>query len=292
MFSQELIAQVKKIEIKTRRIVDELTAGAYHSVFKGKGLEFSEVREYTFDDDIRDIDWNVTARTGKPFIKRFTEDRELNVMLLVDASASTMFGGGDKTKHQQIVEIAALLALSAIRNNDRVGLLIFTDQTELYLPLRSGRRHGLRLIRELLAHDASGKKTDINSALKHSLNSLKKRSVIFMISDLSDDNDFSHQLKMINKRHDVVAVRTLDQLEKQWPENGQFVVEDSESHGVSVFNATASSRTQYRERAAREHDNAAKCCMEANVDLIDIVPGAGIVEPLLRFFKQRKVSRR
>ena len=292
MFTRELIAQVKKIEIQTRRTVDELTAGAYHSVFKGKGIEFSEVREYTFDDDIRDIDWNVTARMGKPFIKKFSEDRELTVMLMVDASASTQFGSSSKSKYQQVIEVASLLALSAIRNNDRVGLIIFTDTTELYLSPRSGRRHGLRLIRELVAYESNGIKTDIGAALQHVINGLKKRSIVFLISDLIDSKDFSREMKMINKRHDLVAVRTLDLLEREWPASGCFSLEDSETGEMSLFNATKATRNQYMQHVASQHASVELLCREANVDLVDIVSGKNVVEALLQFFKKRKVTQR
>ena len=161
MLTGELLAKVRKIEIKTRKLVEEITGGAYHSVFKGRGIEFSEVREYTPDDDIRDIDWNVTARMGTPYIKKYAEERELNVMLAVDASASGLFGSRGKEKREQMTEAAALLAFSAIRNNDKVGLLIFTDRTELYLPPRSGRKHGLRVIRELVGLEPQGRGTNI-----------------------------------------------------------------------------------------------------------------------------------
>jgi uncharacterized protein (DUF58 family) len=190
MLSKDLLSQVKKIEIRTRRIVDDITAGAYHSVFKGRGIEFDEVREYTPEDDVRDIDWNVTARMNAPYIKKYVEERELTVVLAVDASASSMFGSGDKTKARNAAEIAALLAFSAIRNNDRVGLLLFTDQTELYLPPKSGKTHGLRLIRELMVRKPERKGTDISEALNNLMRVLHKKAVIFLISDFIDEGIF------------------------------------------------------------------------------------------------------
>ena len=213
MNTKDIIAQVRRIEIRTRRIVDDITAGAYHSVFKGRGIEFDEVREYTPEDDVRDIDWNVTARMGSPFIKKYIEERELTVMLAIDASASTAFGSKNKSKNEHAIEIASLLAFSAIRNNDKVGLLIFTDRNELYLPPRSGKTHGLRLIRELIARKSNGKGTDIAAALNNIMHLLKKRAVMFLISDFMDDKDFSKRLMIANKRHDVIAVRILDPAE-------------------------------------------------------------------------------
>ena len=204
-------------------------------MFKGRGIEFDEVREYTLSDDVRDIDWNVTARMGTPYIKKYVEERELNVMLLVDVSASGTFGSGDITKKEQAVETAALLAFSAIRNNDRVGLLMFTDKTELYLPPRSGRGHGLRLIRELLAFEPENKRTDINAALRDMTQTLKKKAVIFLISDLINDEDIEQNLKILNRRHDVISVRILDPLEREWPKSAGIMFEDAETGETSYF---------------------------------------------------------
>ena len=287
MISKGLMADVRSLEIQTRRIVDNLLAGAYHSVFKGKGIEFSEVREYEFGDDIRDIDWNVTARTGKTYIKKFTEDRELNVMLLIDASNSTIFGKLNNSKYQQMVKVGALLALSAIRNNDRVGLLIFTSDNELYLPPKSGRRHGLRLIRELMAFKPSAKLTDIKSALKHTINSLKKQSIIFLISDFIDDNNFDSELKIMNSKHDVVAIRVLDILEHNWNISGNFHVEDLETRDVTLLRFTKKTMKEYSSIMEARDKKLIKTLRGCSVELIDIISGENLVKPLMEFFKNR-----
>ena len=195
MLAGELLSKVKKIEIKTRRLVDEITGGAYHSVFKGRGIEFSEVREYTPEDDVRDIDWNVSARMGSPYVKKYMEERELTVLLLVDVSASGAFGSAEKTKRRTAAELAALLAFSAGHNGDKVGLLMFSDRIELFVPPRSGRRHTLRLIREMLAFEPQSKGTDIDLALRETLQVLKKKSVVFLLSDLITDRPFENSLK-------------------------------------------------------------------------------------------------
>ena len=288
MLTSELLKQVRKIEIKTRRVVDEITGGAYHSVFKGRGIEFDEVREYTPEDDVRAIDWNVTARMGSPYIKKYVEERELTVMLLVDVSASGAFGSGTKSKREHAVEIAALLAFSAIRNNDRVGLLLFTDQTELFIAPRSGRMHGLRLIREILAFEPSRKGTDINAALENCTRVLNKKSVVFLISDFIGSKDYEKALKIANRRHDVVAVRTLDQLEKAWPKGCNMTVEDAET-GQNVALSGRSRRWLglFSQAATEMHDAAKKICERAKVDIIEICCGEDYVKPLVSFFRRR-----
>ncbi len=292
MLPAELFQKVRKIEIKTRRIVDEITGGAYHSVFKGRGIEFDEVREYTVNDDVRDIDWNVTARMGVPYIKKYVEERELTVMLLVDASASGAFGSGNTTKREQAIELAALLAFSAIRNQDRVGLLIFTDRTELYLPPRSGRSHGLRLIRELLAHRPEGSGTDINGALKNMVQALKKKAVIFLISDLIEDHSFEKTLKIANKRHDVIAARILDPLEIKWPQSAALMLEDAENGRTAFFPGRQDAAlATYAAAAGTYHDATVDACRRAKVDIIDLRSGEDYVKPLIRFFKQRQGKR-
>lgn len=285
MISKELLAQVRKIEIKTRRIVDDITAGAYHSVFKGRGIEFDEVREYTPEDDVRDIDWNVTARMGAPYIKKYVEERELTVMLAVDASASGAFGSGEKSKRQLAVETAALIAFSAIRNNDRVGLLIFTDQIELYVPPRSGKSHGLRLVRELMAMAPRGTGTDIAGALERLMKVLKKRAVVFLLSDLMDDG-FARELTIVGKRHDVVAVRTLDPLEIAMPRAGNLVIEDAES-GERLFWKGRWNRL-FGKSAQKAVLAGSDVCRLAKVDLIELRCGEDIVRPFVDFFKNRR----
>ena len=269
MLPSELIKQVRKIEIRTRRVVDEIIGGAYHSVFKGRGIEFDEVREYTPEDDVRDIDWNVTARMGTPYIKKYVEERELTVMLLVDVSASGAFGSGDKSKRERAVETAALLAFSAIRNNDKVGLMLFTDQTELYLPPRSGRTRGLRLIRELMAYEPRRKSTDINAVLKNTMQVLHKRSVVFLISDMIDNAGFEKSLKIVNR----VSV----------------MVEDAETGRNVAFDGSKNAGLEkFRQFAAGMHDSIKKSCDRAKVDVIDIRCGEDYVKPLVTFFSNRK----
>lgn len=202
MLPPELAKQIRLLEIRTNRAVDEITGGAYRSVFKGRGIEFEEVREYTPEDDVRDIDWNVSARMGSPYIKKYVEERELTVLLLVDVSASGAFGSAEKSKRRTAAELAALLAFSAGRNGDKVGLLMFSDRIELYVPPRSGRSHTLRLIREMLAFRPQSGGTDIDLALRESAQLLKKRSVVFLLSDLIDRKEFETSLKLLNRRHD------------------------------------------------------------------------------------------
>jgi uncharacterized protein (DUF58 family) len=287
--TKDIIAQVRRIEIRTRRIVDDITAGAYHSVFKGRGIEFEEVREYTPEDDVRDIDWNVTARMGSPFIKKYIEERELTVMLAIDASASTAFGSKNKSKNEHAIEIASLLAFSAIRNNDKVGLFIFTDKNELYLPPRSGKTHGLRLIRELIARKPKEKGTDIAAGLNNLMHLLNKRAVIFLISDFMDDKDFSKRLMIANKRHDVVAVRILDPAEIKWPGTSTISLEDSENgKTLELFIPGKIFSDGFTKRAASIQHTNETVCKRAKVDLIDIRCGEDFVKPLVKFFRQRE----
>jgi uncharacterized protein (DUF58 family) len=291
MDTSDLIAKVRKIEIRTRRIVDELTGGAYHSVFKGKGMEFNEVREYEGGDDVRDIDWNVTARMGHPFIKKYMEERELTVFLLVDVSASGDFGTADQRKNEQAAELAALLAFSAIRNNDQVGMLLFSDRDELHLPARKGRQHVLRLVRELLAFERRGKKTDIRSALETFMRVNHRKTVVFLISDLIDQG-YEQTLTIVNKRHDVVAMRVLDPLEREIPAVGYVNVEDAESGESVLFPGYGKHSLQtYAEVSSKAHAHATEHCRKAGVDLIDIVNGQDYVRPLMRFFRERERRR-
>jgi uncharacterized protein (DUF58 family) len=270
-------------------MVEDITAGAYHSVFKGSGIEFEDVREYTQDDDVRDIDWNVTAKMGTPYIKKYVEERELTVMLLVDASASGFYGSGDKTKNDTAVEIASLLAFSAIRNNDKVGLMLFTDKVELYLPPKSGRLHTLRLIRDLVAIKPEGKGTNIVIALEKIMKILRKRAVVFLISDFIDEkNSYLKALTLANKRHDMIAVRVLDKMEFQWPISGYLNITDSESSLDSYFLASKKNVEEYLKIAEQFHSSHANVCSKAKVDMIDVRCGEDIVKPLMKFFKQRE----
>ena len=292
MLSKDLLSQVKKIEIRTRRIVDEITAGAYHSVFKGRGIEFDEVREYTPEDDVRDIDWNVTARMGAPYIKKYVEERELTVILAVDLSASARYGSSGKTKLRNSVELAALLAFSAIRNNDRVGLVTFTDNVEFYLPPKSGKSHGLRLIRELMVREPKSKGTDIASSLNHIMRVVRKKAVVFLISDLLDDSNYSKILTVANKRHDVVVVRILDPLELELPITGNLMIEDAETGEImAVPGANFSFLGRYKESSYALHKKNEEICKRAKADLIDIVCGEDMVKPIVTFFRRRQTKK-
>lgn len=292
MLAKDLLAKVRKIEIRTRRIVDELTAGAYLSVFKGRGIEFSEVREYTPGDDVRDIDWNVTARSGVAHIKKYAEEREMTVLLAVDVSRSCAFGSRAVEKKEKMAEAAALLALSAVRNHDKAGLLLFSDQPELYLPPKSGRTHVLRLIREMLAYEPKHAGTDLAAAMESLTRSLKKRAVIFVISDFASDQDYDRELKILAKRHDVIMIRVTDPLEHALPpvpglelsdaENGsRFIFEPLRSHGAERVRRADQILMKKTEESARH----------AKVDMIELDANDDLVAPLMNFFRKRSARR-
>ena len=285
MIPEELVKQIRLLEIRTNRMVDEISGGAYRSVFKGAGIEFEEVREYTVEDDARTIDWNVSARMGAPFVKKFVEERELNIMLLVDVSSSGAFGSAAKSKRQSAAELAALIAFSASKNHDKVSLLMFSDKIELYVPPRSGRRHILRLIREMLAFEPRNKGTDIGLALRESSRLLKKSSVVFLISDFIDSKEFSMPLKQLNRRHDVIAVQIYDPSERNWQVDSSIVVEDAETGEVISFDAGD------RKRLQSEMDSAsnavAALCRSARVDRVEIESGSDVLGPLIQFYALR-----
>lgn len=292
--TRELIARVRRIEIRTRRIVDELTGGAYHSAFKGKGMEFDEVREYAYGDDVRAIDWNVTARTGQPFVKKFVEERELTVALLVDVSASGDFGSDSRRKNEVAAELAALIAFSAIRNQDRVNLQLFTDRDELHLPARKGRGHVLRIVRELLAFERTNVGTCIRSALERFMKVTHRRAVVFLISDFFDD-DYRHALMVANKRHDVIAIRITDPREHTVDPVGFVQLEDAESGQRTLFSGLFNQRkaaATYADVAARRHEQSAAACRRAGVDVIDISTDDDYVRPLMQFFRKRETRSR
>ena len=280
--------QIRLLEIRTNRDVEEIVGGAYHSVFKGRGIEFDEVREYTTDDDIRDIDWNVSARMNTPYVKRYIEERELNVMLLVDVSASGAFGTAGKTKRQTAAELAALLAFSAGSNGDKVGLLLFSDRRELLLPPRSGRTHTLRLIREMLAFAPQGRGPDIALALKETGALLSKRSVIFLISDFLDAGEYEKTLKVLNRRHDVVAVRIRDLSELHWPLTVPVTVQDAESGRLITIGGGRRTAERVGAAAEAELQESTGICERAKVDLIDVRSGEDPLKPLIQFFNRRR----
>ncbi len=287
MLPAELMKQIRLLEIRTNRVVEEITGGAYRSAFKGRGIEFEEVREYTVDDDVRDIDWNVSARMNAPYVKKYTEERQLNVLLLVDLSRSGAYGSGAKTKRQTAAELAALLAFSAGNNGDKVGLLLFTDRIEHYVLPHSGRKHTLRLIRDLLAFEPQGRGTDIPLALRETAQLLNKRSVIFLISDFIAGGDFEKELKTVNRRHDLVAVRLRDHVELAWPQLPGLNIEDAESGEIVPFGSNAAARQAYAAAAATELSESAGRCERSKVDLIDVRCGEEPLQPLIRFFQKR-----
>ena len=281
----ELARQIRMLEIRTDHLVEEITGGAYRSVFKGRGIEFDEVREYTTDDDVRLIDWNVSARMGSPYVKKFVEERELVVLLAVDLSASGAFGSTGKSKRQTAAELAALLAFSAGKNGDKVGLLLFTDKIELYLPPRSGRMHTLRMIRELLAFEPQNRGTDINAALQETARLMKKRGVVFLLSDLIEPEKFASSLRILRARQDVVAITVTDPADKKFPLDNPITLEDAETGETVEF----SGDTDKLNRILQElREEKAAVCRRAKVDLIEVPAGGDVLKPLIGFFTERR----
>ena len=287
MIPREILKQVRRIEISTRGLVNEVFSGEYHSVFKGRGMNFAEVREYQYGDDIRSIDWNVTARNGSPFVKIFEEERELTVMLVVDVSASGDFGSRERLKGEVAVEICALLAFSAIKNNDKVGLIIFSDRIEKFVPPRKGRRHVLRVLRELLYHRPEGRGTDITGALEYLTHVQRKKAVTFLVSDFLDSG-FDKALAVVGRRHDLVAVRLGDARERELPPLGYVEMEDPETgEGVMVNTSDPHFRMAYATRVANERSELDRSLRKSKVDVIEIETGEPYVRPLMRFFQDR-----
>ncbi len=287
MIPREILKQVRRIEISTRGLVNEVFSGEYHSVFKGRGMNFAEVREYQYGDDIRTIDWNVTARVGSPFVKIFEEERELTVMLVVDVSASADFGSRERLKGEVAVEICALLAFSAIKNNDKVGLIIFSDRIEKFVPPRKGRRHVLRVLRELLYHRPEGRRTDLRAALEYLSHVQRKRAVTFLVSDFRDEG-FDKALAVAGRRHDVIAVRLGDRREWEIPPLGLLDLEDPETGERIVVNTSSPRfRASLGDVARRSREALDRTFRRSRIDVIDIVTGEPYVQPLIRFFKDR-----
>jgi uncharacterized protein (DUF58 family) len=287
MLPKEIIRKIRRIEITTNRLVNESLAGEYHSVFKGRGMEFVEVREYQHGDDIRTIDWNVTSRAGHPFVKRYVEERELTVMLLVDASASGSFGSSGKMKGEIAAEISALLAFSAIKNNDRVGAILFTDKVEKFIPPRRGSTHVLRVIRELLFYKPLHRGTRIQKALEHLNLVIRKRAVVFLISDLLDQG-FEQSLKAANRRHDMVIIRIVDPRERELPDVGIIEVRDAETGEIQYIDTSvASVRRIYKENWERNFARLTKLFQSQHIDHVTIDTALPYDAPLIRFFEER-----
>lgn len=287
MIPQELVKKVRQIQIYTSRAVNASFAGQYESVFKGRGMQFEDVREYMPGDDIRAIDWNVTARTGKPYIKRFVEEREMTVIFAVDLSASGRFGTLDKTKNQLAAEFCAVLAFAAAKNNDKVGLLIFTDQIELFIPPKKGSSHILRLIRELLYFQTPKKQTNIPLALDYLAMVVRKRAVVFVVSDFIQE-DFKKPLSLLNKRHDCVAVSVSDPAELALPKAGIIEFTDAETGEIITIDTSNSGfRSQYEGASAERFGQLKKLLRSINVDCVSISTGKPYINDLIQFFHQR-----
>jgi uncharacterized protein (DUF58 family) len=293
---REILRQVRLIELRTRGWVNSLFSGEYHSVFKGQGMEFAEVREYQHGDDVRNIDWNVTARMGHPYVKKHVEERELTVLLMVDLSGSEQFGTRGRLKAELAAELAAVLALSAIRNNDRVGLLIFSDHVEHVVPPKKGRRHVLRLIRDLLAFRPTGRGTDLASALDYAGRMLPHRSILFVLSDFLIPEDggtsfaaFHRILKLVSNRHDVVAVRMVDTAEEALPDAGLLVLTDPETgREVAVDTSRAAVRSRYDGRSGAADEAVRTLFRRQAVDEIEVRTDGSYVGPLMQFFRARE----
>ncbi|MDR3012722.1 MAG: DUF58 domain-containing protein [Chitinispirillales bacterium] len=288
MIPKEVLQQVRQIELRTRRIVDTVLSGEYHSAFKGRGMEFSEVRAYTDGDDIRTIDWNVTARMGSPYIKKYIEERELTVMLVVDASSSGNFGSVDKFKGEMAVELCSLLAFSAIRNNDRVGLIIFTSDIEVFIPPRKGKNHVLRVIRELLYFQPKHKGTDISNALKFLNRVQTKTCIVFLVSDFISA-EFETPLRITSKRHDLVAISVTDPREESLPRIGLIELEDAETGETILFDTRNKKALDiYKREKENQRKHLEETLKTMGVDEISISTNTGYVTPIVKFFRKRE----
>jgi uncharacterized protein (DUF58 family) len=292
--ASELLKKVRKIEIKTRGLSKNIFAGEYHSAFKGRGMAFSEVREYQYGDDIRSIDWNVTARFNHPYIKIFEEERELTVVLLVDISNSRTFGTQSKLKQSLITEIAAVLSFSAIQNNDKIGVILFSDKVEKFIPPKKGSTHILRIIRELIEFEPENKQTNISEALRYLTNAIKKRSTAFIISDFIDDDPqtgfprFDDALKIANKKHDVIALKIYDKRETELPDVGLIRFKDAETgHFAWVDTSSEQIRKHFSGWWRKNEQLTNEVLKKAGVDFVSVATDEDYVKPLIKLFKRR-----
>jgi uncharacterized protein (DUF58 family) len=287
MDTKELLKKVRKIEIKTRRLSDHIFGGEYHSTFKGRGMTFSEVRQYQFGDDVRSIDWNVTARYNEPFVKVFEEERELTMMLMVDVSGSELFGTTNRFKKDIITEISATLAFSALQNNDKVGLLLFSDEIELFIPPKKGNSHVLRIIRELLEFSPKSNKTNIGEALKYLTNVMKKKAIVFVLSDFMA-TDYKQTLKITGKKHDVTGIRIYDEKEEHIPNLGVVQMLDSETGSLKLVNTQSKSvRNAYGEYYRNRVDYFKETFTKSGCGILDCRVDESYVKKLLGYFKRR-----
>ncbi|WKZ68709.1 MAG: DUF58 domain-containing protein [Melioribacteraceae bacterium] len=288
MLTKELLKQVRQIEIRTRGIVNEVFSGEYHSVFKGRGMEFSEVREYQFGDDIRNIDWNVTARFGHPYIKIFEEERELTVMLLIDMSGSLLFGSAEKTKQRIAAELSSILAFSALKNNDKVGLILFTDRIEKFVSPRKGRSHVLRIIREVLSFEPQGNQTNLKAALEYFNSTIKKKSIAFLISDFMDSG-YEKIIKIVGKKHDLIGMILEDPREKELPLAGLVKFRDAETGEIRVIDTSSKIvRDEFFTYRKYNEEKRRQLFVSSRIDKVNIETDKNYVKPLVDFFKLRE----
>lgn len=287
MEASELLKKVRRIEIKTRGLSQELFSGEYHTAFKGRGMSFSEVREYQTGDEIRTIDWNVTARFGHPYVKVFEEERELTVMLLVDVSGSENFGTRKQFKQDMITELCAVIAFSAIQNNDKIGVIFFSDQIELFIPPKKGKSHILHIIRELIEFKPKSTKTDITHALRYFTNAIKKKSIAFVISDFMD-NGFKDALRIASGKHDVIALRIYDKRERELPDMGLIKVKDAESGQMAWLDTSSKEVRNKYYAAVRQREEVMKdAFIRSGVDTVSIATDESYIVPLSNLFKSR-----
>jgi len=288
MTPKELLKKVRRIHIRTLHIANDVFAGQYHSAFKGRGMEFEEVREYEPGDDVRTIDWNVTARAGKPFVKRFREERELTVMLVVDISKSQGFGTDSQLKRDLVAEVCATLAFSAIQNNDKIGLIAFSDRIERYVPPKKGTSHVLRVVRELLAQEAKGKGTDVAAALDYLNHVVTRKAVVFVVSDFQASG-YERALRIARRRHDIIPITTTDRREVELPNVRYIDLVDGETGElITVDTSSRAFREEYRQRAQNAIETRKRDFRRMKVDSIDLFTGHSFVEPLQRFFHVRE----
>ncbi|RLD38357.1 MAG: DUF58 domain-containing protein [Bacteroidetes bacterium] len=291
MTAKEIFKKVRKIEIKTRGLSNQIFSGEYHSVFKGRGMAFSEVREYQYGDDIRNIDWNVTARFNHPFVKIFEEERELTVILIIDVSGSNSFGTQSQLKQDVVTEIAAVLSFSAINNNDKVGVIFFSDQIEKFIPPKKGSSHILRIIRELIDFKAESKGTNIAEALRYLTNAIKKKATVFLISDFMDEG-FDKALQIANFRHDLIAVRVTDKRETEIPNVGLVRMLDAETNQkVWVDTGSAKVRSHFANQTKTRREALDMLLSRNGVDQVKVFTGDDYVKPLINLFKKREARR-
>lgn len=294
--TRDILRKVREVELRTRRLVDETLVGSYHSIFKGRGMDFAKVREYVPGDEVRGIDWNVTARTGRPFVKEFTEERELTILLMIDVSASGEFGSSERSKREWVAELGSVLAFSALKNSDKVGLVLFTDEVELYVPPGKGRGHVLRLIREILAFEPKGRRTDLQQAIRFANRVLNRRAITFLISDFNLLGEFDTALEdlrpklaSMNRRHDVVPMVVRDPREAELPDVGLLTLEDAETgEQIELDTRQAAVREDYTREARRRQAALTRALRSGGMDVLELSTDAPYLSVLRTFFANRK----